>query len=788
MGNILHRFRIRLTVLFGGLALLSGLGTTLYINQVATTRLTADSGQELLDISRNIANALASNISEREREIFLLSRMPIFARGELGGADIRQILEMRKRTYRDYAWIGIADPAGQVRAAAGGILEGESVAQRPWFIRGRQGTYTGDVHEAVLLAKKLQADNPREPLRFIDFAAPVFDDKGQLRGVLASHAHWSWVTETIRRTLPEQAGDDGIEAFVVNARNEIIHPFAGIGRVHLPTLPTDGRYGVLAWGDEGNFLTGNAPVAIDGASNLGWRVVIRQPIARALAPVTELHRNLLLLGCAVTALFMLLAYRLAGSFSRPVEQLATAAHRVEQGEEETLFAEPGSILEIRELTHSLRAMTGTLFDRKRQLETANATLEQKVLQRTAELADLYNNAPVGYHTVAADGTVLQTNDRELELLGYERNEVEGRMQIADLFAPGSQASVAERMKRLQAGEFLPPQDIDMRRRDGSLLPVRISSSAVFDEGGRFRMVRTAVMDVAELRALEQQLHRQQALNQAIVHASSNGLLLYRSDGQCLLANEAAAKIVGSSVGALYGQNFHNIEHWKTCGLYEGALQALGGEQNQRLISSVSSFGKNIDCRMTCVPLQHEGDTMLLIVAEDVSELIAANRELEQLARRDTLTGLHNRLAANERLHEEFLRMKRSGSGYSVLLIDIDYFKRVNDCYGHAIGDQVLKEVATLLRQSARITDFVARFGGEEFLAVLPDTTHEGARVLAEKLRETVAGTPIPTVGQITLSIGLATADLAADHQDDAVRRADQQLYRAKAEGRNRVEC
>ena len=175
------------------------------------------------------------------------------------------------------------------------------------------------------------------------------------------------------------------------------------------------------------------------------------------------------------------------------------------------------------------------------------------------------------------------------------------------------------------------------------------------------------------------------------------------------------------------------------------------------------------------------------VLERTDELRRANEKLVQLARHDALTGLANRLYANERLREEFLRMKRTGCCYSVLMIDVDHFKRINDSYGHLTGDRMLRAIASTLRQSSRESDFVARFGGEEFLVILPNTTTEGAACVAEKIRAAIADLHVGEVGRISVSIGVATASGADNTEEEAVQQADQNLYRAKLKGRNRVE-
>jgi len=168
------------------------------------------------------------------------------------------------------------------------------------------------------------------------------------------------------------------------------------------------------------------------------------------------------------------------------------------------------------------------------------------------------------------------------------------------------------------------------------------------------------------------------------------------------------------------------------------------------------------------------------------QLTERQTDLEHLARKDALTGLANRFAANERLHTEFVSMKRFAQNYAVLMIDIDLFKRINDTHGHAVGDQVLQRVANTLQAALRESDFCARFGGEEFLAVLPATELPAAIKVAEKLRQAIEAAPDPVAGRMTLSIGLSQAAPDQANEDVAVRQADDALYRAKHGGRNRV--
>lgn len=170
-------------------------------------------------------------------------------------------------------------------------------------------------------------------------------------------------------------------------------------------------------------------------------------------------------------------------------------------------------------------------------------------------------------------------------------------------------------------------------------------------------------------------------------------------------------------------------------------------------------------------------------------LYQMQRKLSQAATHDALTGLLNRRAADEFMDQEVLRAQRQGTPMSVLMIDIDFFKKVNDQHGHAGGDHVLQTLARLLKARARATDLVARWGGEEFLVLLPDTPTAGAQEMAEQLRLAVEKAPLlwqEASVPITVSIGVATRSGGTFQASALVASADEALYQAKNSGRNRV--
>lgn len=167
------------------------------------------------------------------------------------------------------------------------------------------------------------------------------------------------------------------------------------------------------------------------------------------------------------------------------------------------------------------------------------------------------------------------------------------------------------------------------------------------------------------------------------------------------------------------------------------------------------------------------------------ELQQTVAELEQVASTDKLTGIWNRRRLEDCVRREMERFERYKHPLSLLIIDIDFFKAINDQYGHGTGDHVLQLLTTLLQGGLRGADSLARWGGEEFVILCPDTNRATAATLAERLRAQVAQTRFPDVGQLTVSVGVAECD-AGESWGEWFQRADEALYRAKAEGRNQI--
>lgn len=379
-------FRSQLTLWFGSLCLLALLGVGAYVGRIATQVLTNSGGEALYVSARSAADLLNSKLRERSQEIDLFRHSPLMVRGALDSDELRRALELRKTTHGEYAWIGVADVDGTVTQAIGGLLVGEKVDKRPWFKAALSGIFVGDVHEAVLLAKRLPNAQPDQPLRFIDFAAPIVGDDGRVRGVLGSHAHWSWVTETVEAVVLNQASHRRTEVLIADQAGTVLYPFRHAGQLSLPQrLQPGAHYETLDWADGGSFLTSMATVRLPVEDSPEWQIALRQPIDVAREEVQALRQRLLLLGVLVAAICAFVAHRLASRVSRPVEQLAHAARQIERREDNPSYPREGHSAEIDQLNQSFQSMTHSLLAREGDLSHLNKSLETQVSERTEAL-------------------------------------------------------------------------------------------------------------------------------------------------------------------------------------------------------------------------------------------------------------------------------------------------------------------------------------------------------------------------------------------------------------------
>jgi len=342
-----------------------------------------------------------------------------------------------------------------------------------------------------------------------------------------------------------------------------------------------------------------------------------------------------------------------------------------------------------------------------------------------------------------------------------------------------------------------------------------------------RVVLTTAQQLAETNAhraetrageLSQRNTELTTLNQLSVHLQACTAIPDAT--QILLA--AIQRLFPVSSGALYMQEVPTgaarmLGHWGTdpsalAVLHLARCQALRGQVVGPDAVCCQVHAERGAPTLRCIPLMAQGETFgllhirvpastltavqeqLLTTMVDQGALALANirlrERLEQQAIRDPLTGLFNRRYMEVSFERELHRAQRNQTGLSVLLMDLDHFKQINDTFGHATGDLVLRELGMMLRTRTRANDIVCRYGGEEILVIMPETGLPVARERAEQLRQAMRELPLQAehgpVRSVTISIGVAVFPDHGETSDALLQAADTALYRAKATGRNRV--
>jgi diguanylate cyclase (GGDEF)-like protein len=221
-----------------------------------------------------------------------------------------------------------------------------------------------------------------------------------------------------------------------------------------------------------------------------------------------------------------------------------------------------------------------------------------------------------------------------------------------------------------------------------------------------------------------------------------------------------------------------------CLLEFGPL-AMDAVRLQTFEARIRAATAEIEQRLEIETAVQEMQTFRRQVEGQRAEAEARIAALSQVALRDPLTGLFNRRGGEEALTREVARLQRTRSRSSLLLVDIDHFKRINDTHGHASGDRVISEVAKMIQRLQRASDISVRWGGEEFLVVLPDNDVDGARIFGERVRAAVEAIDFGELGHVTISAGAAELP-PGEKPAETIARADHALYAAKADGRNRV--
>lgn len=421
--------------------------------------------------------------------------------------------------------------------------------------------------------------------------------------------------------------------------------------------------------------------------------------------------------------------------------------------------------------------------------------ELELAREAEERRELLAALGEGVYGVGPDGRCAFVNPAAMAMLGYPEAELIG----ADIHAlihhshPGGEPYAHADCpihRTLRDGQPRRQEDWYWRH-DGVVMPVDMTVTPLHRDDGIGGVV-VVFRDISERRAAQA---RDRLLVSAL-EAVANAIVITDPTARVEWVNPAFERLTGyrhdEAIGRRPAELVKSGRQDKA--FYEALWSTiLAGQTWRGEVINRRKDGSLYDEELTIAPVRDESGEIrhFVGVKQDISERKRLEAELIELATTDALTGLANRRQFLDRMRLEFDRMKRyEGPPTTLLMLDLDHFKHVNDRHGHAVGDRVLRHFAELLRASQRRTDLAGRLGGEEFALLLPGTGIDSARQLAERLRERVAASPAPGDGGdvgLTVSVGVASLRASDTSPDDALKRADGAMYRAKAAGRDRVE-
>jgi len=441
----------------------------------------------------------------------------------------------------------------------------------------------------------------------------------------------------------------------------------------------------------------------------------------------------------------------------------------------------------------------------------NQRLNVEHREETEKLQLIFNTSPdAAVISRLADGSIVDVNAGFLSMSGYTRAEAIGNTSI-DIKIWYRAADRARFISELQAKGSCESMTFEFQRRDGQVLTGSISAKVIAIRG--VPHIVSVVHDITKSKQAEEALRESEALYRSILNASPDDITITDLKGAILVTSPAAAHmfgydpvhdpIMGSSVLDYIVPDEREKARANIVSMF-GGLYA-GPNEYHAVHKDGSTF--NIEVNSALIPDANQQPAKIVFVIRNITERKLAEQRIERLleqleaekkaaelnAYTDSLSGLANRRYFDEMIRAEFFRLKRSGAPMSVIMLDVDYFKKYNDRYGHLEGDECLKQIGlTLKKLVRRAADLAARYGGEEFVAILSGTDRQGAMILAETIRAAVEALAIPHGGSditdhITVSLGIATAyPTQLDSAAQIVALADEALYRSKQGGRNRI--
>lgn len=392
-----------------------------------------------------------------------------------------------------------------------------------------------------------------------------------------------------------------------------------------------------------------------------------------------------------------------------------------------------------------------------------------------------------------DGRCFLANQAAQDLLGYSNDEF-ASLKRSDFLDENDPHVIA--MLRQRAASGAVQGRVNLRKKNGNWLDTQLSSFLFNDRQGQ-RWAGTIIRDMTEQLRLQRELEDAKHFYMNVFEALFEGVVLYNAAGEVYACNGSATRMLGLSFDELKGRTPFD-PRWKTVGkdglpfpphrFATSIALATGKPVKGVEIGHIKPNGELSWLRVNANPLFRDADPMPYMVVtafEEMTEKTTLELELRKQALTDPLTGAGNRRAFMDRIQQLFALSRRARIPASLLMLDVNGFKAINDDYGHAVGDDVLITLCECISSTLRSSDYVARFGGDEFCILLPDTGPDSALEMIHRLQQAIGQSASVVVGlepvKASVSIGVATLGAQDDNVRSWIKRADDALYKVKRE-------
>jgi diguanylate cyclase (GGDEF)-like protein/PAS domain S-box-containing protein len=297
---------------------------------------------------------------------------------------------------------------------------------------------------------------------------------------------------------------------------------------------------------------------------------------------------------------------------------------------------------------------------------------------------------------------------------------------------------------------------------------------------------------AHLKQREKELRENEDKFRTIAQTAVDAIILADVHGNTIFWNESAQRIFGYTEDEISGKSLTILMPKRYRNAHKKGLELIKATGESKYIGKTTEMhalrksGEVFPIELSVSMWKAGEEYYYSGIVRDITKRKNLESELKTLAVTDTLTQVFNRIKYYEIMKREIERTKRYNHPLSIIMFDIDHFKKVNDIYGHMVGDYVLRTLTQIVKENLRETDYLVRWGGEEFIIIAPDTDLKKAEILAERNRNASEKHKYDHIGTITVSFGV-TQFIKDDDEDSVIKRVDDALYEAKRKGRNRVE-